>query len=139
MTTLQPQTGAIPLPNPTLISRPFWEACQRGELMFQRCANCNTAVWSPAYMCSNCYSTDLHWERSKGEGEVYSWTVVWRPQTPEFVVPYAAVIMRMDEGYDILSNMIGCPPEAIHVGQRARVTFHKLNDDITLPYFVPVA
>jgi uncharacterized OB-fold protein len=138
MTSLLPQTGGIPLPNPTLISRPFWDGCQRGELLFQRCQVCHTAVWSPAHMCSTCYSTNLEWERSNGEGEVYSWTVVWRPQTPEFVVPYAAVIMRMDEGYDILSNMIECEPDAIHVGMRARVTFHKLTDDITLPYFVPI-
>ena len=89
-------------------------------------------------MCSNCHSLDLTWQQSKGEGEVYSWTVVWRPQTPEFTVPYAAVIMRMDEGYDFLSNMIDCEPDAIRVGMRAKVAFHKLNDDITLPYFVPV-
>ena len=139
MTTLQPQTGAIPLPQPTMVSRPFWEGCQRGELLFQRCKDCGGATWSPALMCSNCYSTNTHWQQSKGEGEVYSWTVVWRPQTPEFTVPYAAVIMRMDEGYDFLSNMIGCDPDAIHVGMRAKVTFHRLSDDITLPYFVPLS
>ena len=53
-------------------------------------------------------------------------------------MPYAAVIMRMDEGYDFLSNMIGCEPDALYVGMRATVAFHPLNDDITLPYFVPV-
>ena len=89
-------------------------------------------------MCCHCYSTDLRWQRSKGEGEVYSWTVVWRPQTPEFTVPYAAIIMRMDEGYDFLSNMIGCEPDSLRVGMRAKVAFHPLNDDITLPYFVPI-
>lgn len=139
MTTLQPQTGAIPLPQPTMVSRPFWDGCQRGELLFQHCNVCGRATWSPALMCSNCYSTDMVWQQSKGEGEVYSWTVVWRPQTPEFTVPYAAVIMRMDEGYDFLSNMIGCEPDAIRVGMRAKVAFHRLNDDITLPYFVPAS
>ena len=139
MTTLHPQTGAIPLPQPTMVSRPFWDGCKRGELLFQHCNNCSGATWSPALMCCHCHSLDLVWKQSKGEGEVYSWTVVWRPQTPEFTVPYAAVIMRMDEGYDFLSNMIDCDPEAIQVGMRAKVAFHKLNDDITLPYFVPVA
>lgn len=138
MALLLPQTGEIPLPNPTIISKPFWEGCKRGELLFQRCRDCSTAVWSPALMCSGCYSSNLAWEPSKGAGTVYSWTVVWRPQTPAFVVPYAAVIMRMDEGYDFLSNMIGCEPESIEVGTRGTVSFHKLNDEITLPYFVPV-
>ena len=139
MTILEPQNGSIPLPHPTVVSRPFWEGCQRGELLFQRCGACGNATWSPAVMCSNCRSTELHWEQSKGEGEVYSWTVVWRPQTPQFTVPYAAVIMRMDEGYDFLSNMIGCAPDEVHVGMRAKVAFHKLTDEITLPYFVPIS
>ena len=138
MTTLEPQNGTIPLPQPTMVSRPFWDGCQRGELLFQRCDACGGATWSPALMCCHCFSTDLRWEQSKGEGEVYSWTVVWRPQTPQFTVPYAAVIMRMDEGYDFLSNMIECEPDAIEVGMRAKVAFHKLTDDITLPYFVPL-
>jgi uncharacterized protein len=139
VSNLQPQTGAIPLPQPTMVSRPFWEGCQRGELLFQHCNVCDGATWSPALMCYYCYSTDLQWRQSKGEGEVYSWTVVWRPQTPQFTVPYAAVIMRMDEGYDFLSNMIDCEPDAIRVGMRAKVAFRRLNDEITLPYFVPVS
>ena len=87
MTTLQPQTGAIPLPQPTMVSRPFWDGCKRGELLFQHCNACGGATWSPALMCCHCYSLDLQWQQSKGEGEVYSWTVVWRPQTPEFTGP----------------------------------------------------
>jgi uncharacterized OB-fold protein len=138
VTTLEPQNGTIPLPQPTMVSRPFWDGCKRGELLFQRCDACGGATWSPALMCCNCFSTDLRWEQSKGEGEVYSWTVVWRPQTPQFTVPYAAVIMRMDEGYDFLSNMIECEPDAIRVGMRAKVAFRQLTDDITLPYFVPL-
>jgi len=138
MALLQPQNGDIPLPYPTIISKPFWEGCQRGELLFQRCKDCAAAIWSPAFMCHTCYGRNLGWEASKGNGTVYSWTVVWRPQTPAFVVPYAAVVMRMDEGYDFLSNMIDCEPDDIAVGMRGAVTFRKLSDTITLPYFVPV-
>lgn len=137
MAKLEPQTGAIPEPYPSLTSRPFWEACKQGKLTYQRCRSCGGATWSPAYACSHCYSTDLEWAESSGKGEVFSWTVVWRPQTPDFTVPYAAVVMRMDDGYDFLSNMIGCEPDDIHIGMRAEVVFHRLNDDVTLPYFVP--
>ena len=40
-----------------------------------------------------------------GLGEVYSWTTVWRPQTPAFSVPYVAVIVELDEGFWLLANM----------------------------------
>ena len=123
----------------TLDIKFFWDHCDKEQLVCERCSNCQKFRFPPRPMCPHCHSTKRELVPLSGKGEVYSWTVVWRPQTPEFTVPYAAVIMRMDEGYDFLSNMIECEPDSIHVGMRAKVAFHKLNDDITLPYFVPVA
>ena len=83
-------------------------------------------------------SRDLSWERSEGTGAVYSWTTIWRPQTPDFTVPYAAVIVDMDEGWQTLSNVIGCEHEAVHIGMRVAVEFHPITDGVMLPYFRPV-
>ncbi len=137
MTLLQPQTGNIPRPFPTVVSRPYWEACQRGELLFQRCAKCHRITHTPAIMCAHCTARELSWEPSAGTGTVYSWTTVWRPQTPAFTVPYTAVIVDMDEGWQMLSNLIGCEHDAVHVGMRVQVEFHALDEEITLPYFRP--
>jgi uncharacterized OB-fold protein len=138
MTLLVPQTGDIPRPYPSLLSRPYWEGCQRGELLFQRCADCGGVTHTPALICAHCTSRALSWEASKGTGAVYSWTTVWRPQTPAFVVPYTAVIVDMDEGWQILSNLIGCEHDAVEIGTRVRVEFHPLDENITLPYFRPI-
>ncbi len=138
MANLQPQTGAIPEPFASVTSKPFWEGCKRRELLYQRCNDCSSPTWSPGHVCSVCYSRNLAWVASKGVGEVYSWTTVWRPQTPAFHDPYTAIIMRMDEGYDFLSNMINCEPDAVQVGMRAKVVFHDLQERITLPYFEPL-
>ena len=137
MTALRPQQGDIPRPWPTPWSQPYWEGCRRGELLFQRCGACGGATHTPAALCSHCSSRDLSWERSSGTGSVYSWTTVWRPQTPAFEVPYTAVIVEMDEGWHILSNLVGCEHDAVHVGLRVAVEFHALDDEITLPYFRP--
>ena len=59
---------------------------------------------------------------------MYSWTTVWRPQTPAFTVPYAAVIVDMDEGWQMLSNLIGCEHDAVHVGMPVEVEFHPIHD-----------
>ena len=88
MTLLAPQTGTIPGPHPSELTQPFWDACARGELLFQRCATCGLATHTPAFICAHCTSPELSWEVSAGTGSVYSWTTVWRPQTPAFVVPY---------------------------------------------------
>lgn len=138
MTLLEPQRGAIPVPVPSLFSRPYWEGCAAGELRFQRCEDCGGITHTPAMVCAHCASRRLVWEASAGTGSVYSWTTVWRPQTPEFVVPYVAIIVDMDEGWQMLSNLIGCEHDAVEVGMRVAVEFHPIGDgEITLPYFRP--
>ena len=135
---LQPQTGDIPRPYPSAWSEPYWAGAKRGELLFQRCGDCGGAVHTPAMLCSHCHSQNLSWEASAGTGTVYSFTTVWRPQTPEFTVPYVAVVVEMDEGWHMLSNLVGCDAEDAAVGMRVQITFHALDDEVTLPYFQPV-
>ena len=134
---LQPQSPDIPLPVPTLYSQPYWDGCQVGELRYQTCRDCGVITMDPAPACCGCFSANLDWEVSAGTGEVYSWTTVWRPQTPAFTVPYVAVIVELDEGFWLLANLIGCPVDAAHVGMRVKATFVEMNDEITLPYFEP--
>jgi len=139
MTLLQPQTGNIPRPTAGHFSQPYWDGCARGELLFQRCSDCNGITHTPALICAHCASRNLTWEKSAGTGAVYSWTAVWRPQTPDFTVPYVAVIVDMDEGWQILSNIIGCEHDAVEIGQRVAVEFHPITDGVMLPYFRPIA
>ena len=141
MTTAQamllPQSEGIPLPNPTPVSQPFWDGCARGELLYQRCGSCQRAVFNPAPACRWCSSRELSWQRSAGLGSLYSWSVVWRPQSPAFQVPYAAALVDLDEGYQLLSNVIGCTPDDLRAGLRLRVEFHPVGGGFSLPYFRP--
>ena len=139
MTLLEPQHGAIPHPYPSPISRPFWDGQARGELLYQRCEVCGLSTHTPALVCAHCGSPELTWVPSTGRGTVYSWTVVWRPQTPAFTVPYAPIIVELEEGWQMLSNLVGCEHDAVHVGLPVEVVFHPLADGVTLPYFQPHA
>ena len=75
---------------------------------------------------------------SAGRGRLYSWTVVWRPQHPSFVVPYAPAIVELEEGWWMMSAVVGCGPEDLHADMALAVEFHAASDDIVLPYFAPV-
>jgi hypothetical protein len=110
--------------------------------MFQRCATCGGATHTPAFVCAHCRSRDLSWEASAGRGAIYSWTTVWRPQTPQFTVPYVPIIVDVDEGFQVLSNLIGCEHDAVAVDVRVQVEFHaihdgQINDGPVLAYFRP--
>lgn len=136
MTLLVPQQAGIPLPRPTPLTKPFWDACAQGRLTYQRCAQCAAAVFNPAPVCPKCHSTTLSWVQSKGEGIVYSWTVAYRPLSPKFTEIYAPAIIDIAEGYQMVSNVIGCESDDLAVGLRVRVEFHRVGD-MTLPYFKP--
>jgi uncharacterized OB-fold protein len=135
VTVLEAQQPGIPLPDPTPVSQPFWDGCARRELRYQRCQACGHAEFDPALACRAC-GGGLEWRVSAGRGEVYSHTVVWRPQTPAFTVPYAVVIVTFDEGFQLLTNLIGTTVDQVRTGLRVRVTFHDVGGT-TLPYVEP--
>ncbi|MHA3021738.1 Zn-ribbon domain-containing OB-fold protein [Mycobacterium sp. BMJ-28] len=138
MTILRWQTDGIPLPEPTVVSQPFWDGCVAHELRYQRCSLCGLAEFDPVWACRGCGGEELDWRLSGGRGEIYSHTVVWRPQTPAFSVPYAVVIVTFDEGFSMLTNLVGCLTEEVRIGLRVRVLFNDVAG-ATLPCVEPDA
>jgi uncharacterized OB-fold protein len=57
---------------------------------------------------------------------------------PAFSVPYAVAIVRLDEGYDMVTNIIGCSPDEVRTGTRVIVEFHDVGEGVNLPYFRPL-
>ena len=98
---------------------------------------CAAAVFIPQPVCPGCFGDALEWVASSGRGTVYSYTVVHQPQRPVFAVPYIVVITKLEESWHMLSNLIECDPDDVAVGMPIEVTFRKMSDDITLPYFRP--
>ncbi|HUC37008.1 MAG TPA: OB-fold domain-containing protein [Acidimicrobiales bacterium] len=92
----------------------------------------------PFRTCAGCLAQDPEWVGSSGTGSLYSWTVVWRPQHPSFVVPYAPAVVELDEGWYLLSAVVGCEDDELSIGMRLEVEFHPVSEEITLPYFTPL-
>jgi hypothetical protein len=80
----------------------------------------------------------LEWQVSAGVGRLYSYTVVWRPVTPDFTTPYAPAVVDLDEGYAMMTNLVGLDTDEIRVDMRVTVQFEKLAGDLALPYFRPL-
>jgi uncharacterized protein len=131
---LRPQPGPVPHAASAL-SADFWAGCRSEELRYQRCSACGASNFPPTEHCRECLSRELRWAKSAGAGEIYSWTVVHRPVTAEFQPPYAPAIVTLDEGYQMLTNIVGVAPDALQIGMRVRVQFHDVGQDVSLPYF----
>ncbi len=137
MSSLAPNVAGIPIPRTSAGAAPYWEGCRQGELRYLRCDDCGAIPPLPTPICAHCRSRRLSWVASAGRGALYSWTVVWRPQHPAFEVPYAPAIVLLDEGFHLLSAVVGCEPEALAAGLRLRVEFHAVDHEVTLPFFSP--
>lgn len=136
-TLSSPRPGSIPLPRPTALSKPHWEGCREGVLRVQRCRDCGRIVFIPQPACTGCLGADLEWIESSGRGVLYSYTIVHRPQQPAFEVPYIPIIVELEEGWHMLSNLLGVTPGEVEIGMPLAVSFERMSEEITLPYFRP--
>jgi len=136
---LLPQSGSIPFAQQTEMSSRFWDGCRRGELLFQYFPASGRAQFPPARSDRASFGDAFEWRRSAGRGRVYSWSTVHRAPSPVFHTPYVVAIVCLEEGFEMISNIIGCRPEDVVEGLEVEVVFHAVNDDVTLPYFAPIA
>lgn len=126
-----------PLPQPTRITQPYWDAAKESRLVIQQCACCKRRQFYPREFCTACLSDDIEWIDSAGLGTVYTYTVNRRPSNAALSekVPYVVAMIDLDEGVRMMANIIDTPPEAVRIGSRVRVCFEQVSDEITLPQF----
>jgi uncharacterized OB-fold protein len=102
----------------------YAEHCRRHELAYQVDAE-GRPVFRPRVGYDD-------WRVSAGLGTVYSTSVV-RPRKAE---PYGVVLIDLDEGFRMMSRVIGMPPEDVTIGLRVRVAWEEReDDDAPLPVF----
>jgi len=130
-----------PLPSPTKVSRPFWEACRNRRLTVQRCADCGFHAYFPVYACPECLSDRVEWVEASGKGTVFSVTVVERGAGGAFEaeLPFCVALVELSEGPVMMSNVVGVPPHSVRIGDAVQVDFRDVSDEVTLPVFRPVA
>ncbi|ARM16132.1 MULTISPECIES: Zn-ribbon domain-containing OB-fold protein [Rhizobium] len=127
-----------PVPRPTAWSKPYWDAAREKRLIIQHCNKCSTKIMNPKQYCPNCLSDDLGWSESAGRGTVYSYSIQKRSAASPFVdkVPYVVAVVRLDDGVQLLTNIIGERALSVQCGDTVRVAFEPIaGTDITLPVF----
>ncbi len=117
----------------------FYAWCARGELRLQRCNSCHAWCHVPRVICPVCAAGDWSWQPAHGTGRVYSWTVVHRAMHPAFAadVPYVVVVVALDEGPRIVSQLVDCPLEELAMEMPVEVVFERRDrlGERTLPRF----
>jgi uncharacterized OB-fold protein len=126
------------LPNLDGVNRPYFAAAARGELIYQRCAEGHAFLY-PRVLCPVCHSARLRWETAAGTGEVVSFAPVHRPPWDSMprARPYTIVLVRLDEGPQLLSTLEQAPIDELRISQRVKAAFERVSDELGLVRFVP--
>lgn len=130
-------TSARPLPTPTDLTLPYWEAARHGQLLVQQCRHCDTHQFYPRNFCMHCTGESLDWVEASGKGHVYTYTINRRAANAYMAehTPYAVAIIELEEGVRLMANIIDSKLEDLAIGKPVKVVFEKINDEVTLPQF----
>jgi uncharacterized OB-fold protein len=78
------------------------------------------------------------WIKASGRGFVYSFTVVHRGSgLYRDAAPYVVAYVELEEGPRVLTNIVGCTPAEVEIGQRVRVVFCDTGEGSALYRFTP--
>lgn len=127
-----------PLPQLTPANQWFWTSGEDGRLRIQRCTDCDAYVHPPVPICPVCRSRAWEPTPVSGRATVVGFTVNRHPWLPGFDPPYviANVALADAPGVHLTTNVVGCEPDDVHVGQEVAVRFEQ-HEDVWLPLFEP--
>ena len=133
--------GAIKHPKPALDqeTRAYWEGAGRHELVLQRCVACGATQHRPRALCATCLSERIEHFVASGRGTLHTYTVTHQNQAPGFreALPCVLAVVQLDEGPRMMTNLVGCAPDAVRIGMPVVVEYEDVTSEITLAKFKP--
>ena len=121
-------------PIPDEVSKPFWDACNEGRLIVQKCTACtdrrglNVMQYPPQQACINCGSDEqLEWQEVSGRGRIQTYCVMH--DTPIRLLqedqPFNIAVIELDEDRSVVffSHLPGTPVDEVPVGASVQVEF----------------
>ena len=126
------------VPRSFRFSRPFWEATRERKLLLQYCPATGRYQFYPRPVSLFTGRTDIEWREVSGRGEVFAYTVA-HVARPPFAghTPFLIATVTLDEGVNIVGDVINCSMDEIAVGMRVRPAWAPLPDGTNLLLFEP--
>lgn len=116
-------------------SKHYWQGLRDGKILIQKCSSCGTLRHPPQPMCNNCQSLEWGTVEATGKGTVHSYTTMHYPHIPPFDYPNIIVLVDLDEGVRLVSQMVDCKPDDMQIGQQVEAVLTEVQEGLTLPLF----
>jgi uncharacterized protein len=132
-----------PLPDVDADIKPFFDGLREHKFKLFRCTTCGAWYWPAAYCrfhANKPFMQEMEWTEASGRGTVATFNIINTAFQPGFKdeVPFAFVMVQLDEGPMTGSTMVECRPEDVYVGMPVEVVYDDVDElDITFPRFRP--
>ena len=125
-----------PLPKLTPENTPFWTGGLEGKLLIMACLDCDHRIHPPQLVCPNCLSERVEPQETSGTGTIYAYTINRQPWMPGLAVPYALVIVDLDDqpGVRLTARLENWTGQDIRIGSEVTVVFEP-SGDVAIPAF----
>jgi uncharacterized OB-fold protein len=130
-------SAEMPLPVPSIETKPFWAGVQERRLLMPKCDACGKVTFPPTVACPHCDGGAFTWTEMSGLGKVYSFTVYHRVYNPAFKdkVPYVVGVIELEEGPRMISNVVGMPIDDVECEMPVKVVYEEVRDGYLIPKF----
>jgi uncharacterized OB-fold protein len=115
----------------------WWDACDEGKVLIQRCKSCQTLRHPPRPMCGECQSMEWDSIESTLDGEVMSYTALRHPKIPGYPKDPICAVIKLAEGTNLVSNIVGCEYADISIGMKVKGKVEQVDEKTILPQFYP--
>jgi uncharacterized OB-fold protein len=119
-------------------SKRYWDATREKKLLLQYDPKTRCYQYFPR-VCGNATGNSaLEWREVSGKGEIFSYTIARRSREP-FAghEPFFIVLVTLDEGVNVMANMVNCGLEKMTIGLRVTPYWMPLSNGTHLLMFQP--
>ena len=132
----------LPAPAPVINSTTaeFWKATTEGRFLLQRCNACELVLWFPRRNCPKCWTEDVSTFDAQQTGTIYSFTVVRKGKGAfQDAGPFVIAYVELADGPRIMTNIVDCDIDALHIGMPVEMVFHDTGEGSALYRFRPAS
>ncbi len=132
----------LPAPAPVINSTTaeFWKATTEGRFILQRCNGCDIVLWFPRRNCPKCWTEDVSSFDAQQSGTIYSFTVVRKGKGAfQDAGPFVIAYVELADGPRIMTNIVDCDLDALHIGMPVEMVFHDTGEGSALYRFRPAS
>jgi uncharacterized OB-fold protein len=112
------------------VARHWREKPERYRMEAGRCNKCNKINFPRRIICPECGNKEFEKINLSGKGELTTFTIIRiAPDNFTDQVPYAIGIVELEEGINVMGQVVDCDPEELQIGDKLTTQFRRINEE----------